>query len=242
MLRYLVRKGVLLLFGYVKPYHPELLVKDYEFYKASYCGVCRAMKRHTGVFSNVTLSYDSVFLALVRMLYVPDEKIAAKKSRCVAHPFKSRPMLLENEATEYTARAFAILSYYKMRDDALDEGVGKKLLIYTGTADDEDFLVVTALRKGSFKRRIAFGTRELDVLTGEHDVSTVGESAFRQGLERLSPHNDGMAGSQCLEAFQVIGQPVQQFVFKAYRTILGNGYNDGNIHVMISFEQRYYFF
>ena len=115
------------MFGYVKPYHPELLVKDYEFYKASYCGVCRAMKRHTGVFSNVTLSYDSVFLALVRMLYVPDEKIAAKKSRCVAHPFKSRPMLLENEATEYTARAFAILTYYKMLDDLHDEKLIKRM-------------------------------------------------------------------------------------------------------------------
>lgn len=115
------------MFGYVKPYHPELLVKDYEFYKASYCGVCRAMKRHTGVFSNVTLSYDSVFLALVRMLYVPDEKIAAKKSHCVAHPFKSRPMLLENEATEYTARAFAILTYYKMLDDLHDEKLIKRM-------------------------------------------------------------------------------------------------------------------
>lgn len=115
------------MFGYVKPYHPELLVKDYEFYKASYCGVCRAMKRHTGVFSNVTLSYDSVFLALVRMVYVPDEKIAAKKSRCVAHPFKSRPMLLENEATEYTARAFAILTYYKMLDDLHDEKLMKRV-------------------------------------------------------------------------------------------------------------------
>ncbi len=115
------------MFGYVKPYHPELLVKDYEFYKASYCGVCRAMKRHTGVFSNVTLSYDSVFLALVRMLYVPDEKIAAKKSRCVAHPLKSRPMLLENEATEYTARAFAILTYYKMLDDLHDEALLKRM-------------------------------------------------------------------------------------------------------------------
>ena len=115
------------MFGYVKPYHPELLVKDYEFYKASYCGVCRAMKRHTGVLSNVTLSYDSVFLALVRMLYVPDEKIAAKKARCVAHPFKSRPMLLENEATEYTARAFAILTYYKMLDDLHDEKLMKRV-------------------------------------------------------------------------------------------------------------------
>ena len=85
------------------------------------------MKRHTGFLSNVTLSYDSVFLALVRMLYVPDEKIAAKLRRCVAHPIKSRPMLLENEATEYTARAFAILTYYKLVDDLHDEKLLRRM-------------------------------------------------------------------------------------------------------------------
>jgi len=120
-------KGVGLLFGYVKPVINELLVKDYEFYRACYCGVCRAMKHNTGFFSNVTLTYDSVFLALVRMLYVPDEAIGAKRSNCVAHPFKKRPMLLENEATVYTARAFAILSYYKMLDDFHDEKFIKRM-------------------------------------------------------------------------------------------------------------------
>ena len=72
------------MFGYVKPVTAELLVKDYEFYRATYCGVCRAMKKHTGALSNVTLSYDSVLLALVRMLYVPDSDISAKMRRCIA--------------------------------------------------------------------------------------------------------------------------------------------------------------
>ena len=117
------------MFGYVKPVVTELIVKDYEFYKATYCGVCRSMKRHTGAFSNVTLSYDSVLLALVRMLYLPDEEISAKRARCIAHPLKKRCMLNENEATEYTARVFAILTYYKMRDDLSDEGALKKFLI-----------------------------------------------------------------------------------------------------------------
>jgi hypothetical protein len=76
------------LFGYVKPVPNELLVKEYEFYKATYCGVCRAMKHHTGFFSNVTLTYDSVLLALVRMLFVEDEKLSARRRRCVAHPLK----------------------------------------------------------------------------------------------------------------------------------------------------------
>lgn len=117
------------MFGYVKPVPSELLVKEYEFYRATYCGICRAMKKHTGTLSNVTLSYDSVLLALVRMIYVPDEAIGARRRRCIAHPLRRRPMLNSNDALVYTARVFAILSYYKMRDDIADEGALKKIMI-----------------------------------------------------------------------------------------------------------------
>lgn len=115
------------MFGYVKPVVSEMLVREHEFYKATYCGICRAMKRHTGALSNVTLSYDSVFLALVRMLYIPDGDFAAEQRRCIAHPTKKRPMLKENSALEYTARAFAVLTYYKIKDDISDERGLKKL-------------------------------------------------------------------------------------------------------------------
>ena len=117
------------MFGYVKPVASELLVKDYEFYRATYCGICRSMKKHTGALSNATLSYDSVLLALVRMLYIPDSEISARKKRCIAHPLKKRCMLTENAATEYTARAFAILTYHKMLDDLYDEGVKKRIML-----------------------------------------------------------------------------------------------------------------
>lgn len=117
------------MFGYVKPVSGDLLVKEYEFYKATYCGICRAMKKHTGALSNISLSYDSVFLAMVRMLYVPDSAFKTDKRRCIAHPLKKRPMLRENEAIEYTARAFAVFSYHKLRDVMLDEGIGKKVMV-----------------------------------------------------------------------------------------------------------------
>ena len=88
------------MFGYVKPEKSELLVREYEFYRATYCGICRAMKKHTGALSNISLSYDSVLLALVRMCFVPKGAIKAEKRRCIAHPLKRRGMLAENEAIE----------------------------------------------------------------------------------------------------------------------------------------------
>ena len=117
------------MFGYVKPDIKELLVKEHEFYKSTYCGICRSMKKHTGNLSPVTITYDSVFLALVRMAYIPDSELGSSMRRCIAHPAKKKCMLTDNSAIEYTARAFAILSYYKMKDDLADEGVGKRMLV-----------------------------------------------------------------------------------------------------------------
>ena len=117
------------MFGYVKPVVTDLLVREHEFYKATYCGICRSMKKHTGALSNVTLSYDSVFLALVRMAYIPDLECRTELRRCIAHPAKRRPMLVENEAIEYTARAFAILTHYKLLDDISDEKLIKRAAV-----------------------------------------------------------------------------------------------------------------
>ena len=110
------------MFGFVKPDQGTLLVKEYAFYRATYCGICRQMKAHTGALSPIFLTYDSVFLALVRMVFEDKKNIGARRGRCLAHPLKSRPMLLPNGATEYTAKVFALLSYYKMKDDLSDEG------------------------------------------------------------------------------------------------------------------------
>ncbi len=115
------------MFGYVRPQVAELLVKEHELYRAAYCGVCRCMKRYTGALSNTLHSYDSVFLALVRMLFIDKSKITATRSSCIAHPLKKRTMLDDNEALEYTARAFAILTYYKLCDDTADERLMKRL-------------------------------------------------------------------------------------------------------------------
>ena len=117
------------MFGYVKPVVADLLVREHEFYRATYCGICRAMKKHTGALSNVTLTYDSVFLALVRMAYTENLECHTEMRRCIAHPAKRKPMLSENEAIEYTARAFAILTHYKLLDDLSDEKFLKRTAV-----------------------------------------------------------------------------------------------------------------
>ena len=114
------------MFGYVKPHIPELKVKEYDFYRSVYCGLCRSMKKHTGEISRMTLSFDMTFFALVRMALAGTE-ISVKRRRCFLHPLRRRPMVDDNEALAYTAEVSAILAYYKLEDTVADEKGMKRL-------------------------------------------------------------------------------------------------------------------
>lgn len=114
------------MFGYVRPYIPELKVKDHEFYRSVYCGLCRAMGKTTGQLSRFTLNYDFVFLSMV-LLLANGEPFEIKRGRCIAHPFKSRAYVENNATLSRVASLSALLVYYKTRDDAEDEKGFKKL-------------------------------------------------------------------------------------------------------------------
>ena len=116
------------MFGYVKPLTAELKVKEHEYYKSIYCGLCRSMKKHTGGVSVFTLSYDMVFFALVRLAF-GDTDVKLRRRRCEAHPFKSRPMADDCPELEYSAKVNALIVYLKCKDDVADEK-GLKRLFY----------------------------------------------------------------------------------------------------------------
>ena len=107
------------MFGYVKPVTGELLVREHDFYRAVYCGICQSMKKHTGRISTLTLTYDSVFYALVRMM-LADESTAARRCRCLVHPCRGKTCLSDNPTLTLTARAFSVLAYGKLKDGIAD--------------------------------------------------------------------------------------------------------------------------
>lgn len=114
------------MFGYIKTYTPELRVREDEYYKAVYCGLCRAQGKCTGQCSRFTLSYDMAFLAIVR-LAVSDQTVMFRRGRCMAHPFKARSYALRNDELDLCAYASALLVYGKCRDDISDERGKQKL-------------------------------------------------------------------------------------------------------------------
>lgn len=108
------------MFGYIKPVPAELKVKEYELYRSVYCGLCAALGRNTSCVSRLTLSYDFVFLAIVRMS-IAKESGKIEKRRCAAHPSKRRAVLTGAAQLDYCARVSGILTYYKLLDDIADE-------------------------------------------------------------------------------------------------------------------------
>ncbi len=114
------------MFGYVRTMDAELKVKEHELYKATYCGLCRAMGKCTGQCSRMTLNYDFVFLALTRYAISPCD-LSFKARRCLAHPFTKKSSMEQNEILKYCAEASAILNYQKVLDDIGDERGAKRL-------------------------------------------------------------------------------------------------------------------
>lgn len=114
------------MFGYVRTVNAELKMKEYDLYRATYCGLCRSMGKCTGQCSRMTLNYDFVFLALTRYALEPCP-VRFKARRCLAHPFKKRDNMERNVILDYCAGASAILNYQKLMDDLHDEKGAKKL-------------------------------------------------------------------------------------------------------------------
>lgn len=114
------------MFGYIKPVSPELRVKEYELYRAVYCGLCESLGQSVTCASRLSLSYDFVFLAIVRMA-LAGEVGKIERHRCLAHPTKKRAVLVGASQLDYAARLSAVLTYHKLRDDICD-GKGVKRL------------------------------------------------------------------------------------------------------------------
>ena len=77
------------MFGYVTPFKPELKIREFEVYKAVYCGLCRELGKRFGPAARLTLNYDFTFLALLAMS-VREKPPLFEDFRCALHPTKKK--------------------------------------------------------------------------------------------------------------------------------------------------------
>lgn len=107
------------MFGYIKEYTPEVKVKEHLLYRALYCSLCRSMGKCTGQCSRLSLSYDAVFLILIRDA-VTGTAVECEPKRCFLHPFRKRDMAKPNDNIVYAAKASALMTDGVLRDRIAD--------------------------------------------------------------------------------------------------------------------------
>ena len=108
------------MFGYVRINKMDLTFREYDHYKAYYCGLCKYLKRNHTELSRLTINYDITFLiVLLSSIYQPSAQVFHEK--CIVDPVKKKKHII-NEVTEYAASMNILLTYYKLEDDVNDEG------------------------------------------------------------------------------------------------------------------------
>ena len=81
------------MFGYVMVQKGELLVKEYETFRAYYCGLCRQLAEY-GIKGRLLLSYDCTFLYLLSSA-LSRQAPHYEAKRCPVHPARKMPQAVE---------------------------------------------------------------------------------------------------------------------------------------------------
>lgn len=117
------------MFGYVNIYKDELLVREFNQYKAVYCGLCRTLGKQYGIFSRCILSYDCTFYA-VMLIALDGSCPGYEKKICRCNPLKKCTYLKEGSQALPKAAALSVSTvYYKLIDNINDVG-GIKRFFY----------------------------------------------------------------------------------------------------------------
>lgn len=104
----------------MKPLTGQLLVCEYDSYRAVYCGLCKALGKAFGPFARLTLSYDFVAVALLHMAVV-ETNVTYRSFRCGLNPLKKRSLCLCPDGLDFAAACAMAMLYYKLKDDMQDE-------------------------------------------------------------------------------------------------------------------------
>lgn len=143
------------MFGYIRPVERELKVREAEYYRAVYCGICLAEGRLCGQSARLTLSYDSVFIALLRSA-VTGIQPQTKMRRCFLHPLCRRAAANADPSVDAAALSCVLLACGKLEDDISDEGFVRR----TGAGAAKLFLSGAEKRAAARAPEISAGIKE----------------------------------------------------------------------------------
>ncbi len=171
------------MFGYVIPYKSELKVKEYDMFKAYYCGLCKTLGREFNHIVRFGLNYDLTFLALL-LSTIEEEKEVITREGCIANPLKKKMIVNTNKSLVYTANISILLIYFKLLDDWKDEKSIKSLMATI------PFLLPLKKARNEYNNKALAIKRHLDNLSEleKNKCNTIDEAAdvFAKLMEEIS--------------------------------------------------------
>ncbi|MDR0935207.1 MAG: DUF5685 family protein [Oscillospiraceae bacterium] len=116
------------MYGYIKPLKPELKVKHWELYQATYCGLCAGLKERYGFAARFCVNYDLTFLTMLYACVMPGSAPEVKTLRCPANG-RRKAHCFAGEASAAAVDLTLILAIEKLRDGLRDDVLPKRLLL-----------------------------------------------------------------------------------------------------------------
>lgn len=108
------------MFGYVTPLKSELKVREFEYFRSYYCGLCQEIKREYGNIPRFCLNYDLTFIGfLLEGLY--SEPLKLKYVKCLKHPASKLIITDKTNALNYSCNLSILFINYKLKDNIVDD-------------------------------------------------------------------------------------------------------------------------
>lgn len=203
------------MFGYVRPLAPELKVKEFERFRACYCGLCHELGREYGLAGRSILNYDFVFLSM--LLWGGRGDCGYCFRRCLPGFFRKKCVCASADALSTAAGQSVILAYWKAADNFEDSRGLKRL-----AAGAVMLFLRRAARKAAavhpdFDRSVRERLTALQVLEREGCVS----------LDRPADQFAGLLASASEEAEESSRRPLSQLLYHVGRVIyIADAYAD----------------
>ena len=117
------------MFGYITPLLDELTVRQYNYFRSYYCGVCKEIKSQYGNLPRMCLNYDMTFIGFL-LDGLSADSLNINKERCIKHPASKRAISKKTEALNYVTDLSILFSAYKLKDNIVDDKSTKSKVFY----------------------------------------------------------------------------------------------------------------
>jgi len=107
------------MFGYARPLKGDLLVREFTWYRAVYCGICKSLGSRYGQFSRLGVNYDATLLGVLLFSLRPEAPGEVAES-CIANPLRKHPVARPDPVLDACADMTVMLAWHKAKDDTAD--------------------------------------------------------------------------------------------------------------------------